>query len=472
MSVYQETLSRSPSEAYIRQVLEDARLGYIYNYPDKRTYKDLKNQREFVEEAWKGYEGPVGLYVHVPWCTPKPPTTEDAIALKQAEAGANPRDNLCSYCNLYTAIGKGTPNWFAQTVATEARMYAPILKGNVHPESLYFGGGSPSLLSVEDMTQIIQAIEDSVGKVDFIHERAIEVIPDSVDREKLEAMSALFNRISVGVQSFDPEVLRATGRAYDPDLARQTIRHAIDAGYKDVNGDLIFGLLGATEETCMSDLNQMIESGATTVTIYQNMIRPGTRAGRMVAAGLGQYLNAREIMQLTVEAHQRLIDAGYDRLSLTCWAKNTGYQQGEQIYRGFPILGIGPGARSYGPQGHYALPYTEDVRLINNANARWRTAIQNGEFPPIHGVTITEDIQNRSLAILGMMSSTGVPRTHMIEHFPEQINALLRMQLCVIDGDKVRYTDLGKAHSGALAELFFSDTDKQILQAKDSVRQH
>ncbi len=467
-----EVPSVSEYDSRIADIIEGSELGYIYNHPDKRLYEPIPDPDQFVEEAWNGYEGPVGVYVHVPWCTDKPAPAADAQRMAEHHVIQSPRDHLCSYCNLYTAVGKDVPNWYTESVQREASMYEPVLSGKVEAQSLYFGGGSPSLLSVEDMGHMISAIEQTVGPISFEHERAIEVIPDSVDLAKLQAMRKWFNRISVGVQSYDPQVLRNTGRAYNPELAGETIRNAFAAGFEDINGDLIMGLQGSSTETFQEDLETMIGSGVTTITLYPNMIRPGTRAGKMAAHGLISYPSRHEVSDIAEGADTRLRQEGYHRLSLTCWSKTKGYQQGEQIYSGIPIVGFGAGARSYGPHAHYALPYSEDVRFINNSIARWRKGIDAGHFPDMHGIVLTDDIKQRAHAILGLMSQEGVQADFLQTHFPYQFLTLMKAGLLIHDGDCVHYTDSGKAHSGALSEIFFSEEDKRILAMKDSVRQY
>jgi len=467
-----EVPSISEYDSRIADIIEGSELGYIYNHPDKRLYEPIADPNQFVAEAWKGYQGPVGVYVHVPWCTDKPAPEADTAAMAALNVPKTGRDHLCSYCNLYTAVGRDVPNWYSASVQQEAAMYEPVLGGNVEPQSLYFGGGSPSILSVEDMGEMVQAIEQTVGPIDFSHERAIEVIPDSVDLAKLQAMRSLFNRISVGVQSFDPQVLRNTGRAYDPDLAQEVIQNAFIAGFEDINGDLIIGLQGSSAKTFQEDLETMVGSGVTTITLYPNMIRPGTRAGKMAQHGLISYPTRQEVTEITEGADERLQQEGYQRLSLTCWSKTKGYQQGEQIYSGIPIVGFGAGARSYGPNAHYALPYSEDVRFINNSIARWRRGIDAGHFPDMHGIVMTDDMKQRAHAILGLMSQEGLSEDFLQAHFSNQLNALVQAGLITSDNNMIHYTDKGKAHSGALSEIFFSEEDKQILAMKDSVRQH
>lgn len=461
-------------QTQIDEIRAHNQLGYIYSYPDKRLYQPVEDSASFIKHSWEDYEGPVGLYVHVPWCTPKPPSKEDIELMKSQHVHSEGRDHLCSYCNLYTAVRNGgIPDWYGEAVSQEVALYEEVLTDNLQPQSLYFGGGSPSLLSVSDMDRIITSIETVTGEVPFDTERAIEVIPDSVDFQKLKDMHRFFNRISVGVQSFDPYILRSTGRDYPAHLGKEVIQNALDIGYDDVNGDLIIGLQNSTQESFINDVSTMIDSGATTVTLYQNMIRSGTRAGKMARHNILSYPSQSEIYDWTNEADAMLQDEGYTRLSLTCWTKNgKGYQQGEQIYQQIPILGLGAGARSYGPNGHYAIPYTENVKLINNAIARWKNNIQNGIFADIHGIEITSDLKLKADVILGLMSQQGVPDELFHKHFRNQLHALLENKLVYKKDGAIFYTDEGKAYSGALSSLFYSEIDKVVTIEKNTIRTH
>lgn len=440
------------------QILAGKELGYIYAFPDKRLYAPVADPLAFIQEAWSSYEGEIGIYVHTPFCTPKPPTPEAAQLLKDHGNKADGRDHLCGYCNLFTVVAPGVPNWFAQNVTREVNLYRPLFEGKaMQPRSMYFGGGTPSLMDIENISTIVTAIEDIFGRVPDDKERAIECAPDSVDYDKLSALRQIgFNRVSIGVQSFDESVLHYTGRDYDAQRGHDAIANALKVGFENVNADLIIGLPTSTEETFFEDLRIMRTLGPHTITLYQDMTRPVTRFGKMAELGILPEVSQQDIYNWTEIADAQLRSDGYTRQTLTCWARgNSGYQQGDDIYERVPIIGFGPGARSYSPNAHYSTEYTVGTRLINYLISRWRQNIEEGKFPDITGSVLSDDLKDRADIIFGLMSVNGLSVQKVIARFSPELAALKDMGLVTEQEGVWRYTQTGKAYSGALSRIFF-----------------
>ncbi|MEK7518065.1 MAG: radical SAM protein, partial [Patescibacteria group bacterium] len=266
---YQKNLS------FISAVVNERELGYIYTFPDKRLYKPVEDSSSFINDAWKDYEGEIGIYVHIPYCKPKPPPTETKDLMKKNRLPSDGRDHLCGYCNLFTVVAKEIPGGFTDSVVREINLYKQIFQNkNVQPTSMYFGGGSPSLLQAKDLGLIVDNLENTLGKVPVDKEKTIECIPDSVDYEKLTALHEIgFNRVSIGVQTFDERVLHYSGRNYDPKLAEEAIRNALDIGFLNVNADLIIGLPSSSSQTFLKDIELIRKLSPHTITLYQDMTR-------------------------------------------------------------------------------------------------------------------------------------------------------------------------------------------------------
>lgn len=446
------------ARAFIDRVIDTNELGYVYTFPDKRTYLPVDNSKDFIEKAWEGYEGKVGLYVHTPYCTPKPPP--DGIVEQMHESGIKTegRDHLCGYCNLFTTVVGSVPRGYTDDVVSETELYKSLFKGRaLEASSVYFGGGTPTILTVADIKRTYDAIESIVGKFPHDIERAIETSPDIVEREKLETIRAIgFNRVSVGVQTFDERVLHYTGRKYDPMLGYQAVKDAIEVGFENVNVDIIAGLPTSTKNTFLNDISLVRGLSPHTVTLYQDMTRPVTRFGKMQQAGLLPSVPSDEIYTWIEEAGELLTEDGYERQSLTAWGKNGGgYQQGENIYKSIPILGIGAGARSHAPNGHYSTEYTVSTRLTSYLIGKWRANIQRREFPDIQGIEMTSDLKIRERAVLGLMSPDGVSTADLQGKFLIELQALKDAGMIERNGTQWKYTEKGKAYSGALARLFF-----------------
>lgn len=389
--------------------------------------------------------------------------------MKKSGIPSDGRDHLCGYCNLFTVVAKDIPTGFADSIIREIDLYKHIFqKKDIRPTSLYFGGGSPSLLQTEDIQRIISNVEDLFGKVPENKERSIECIPDSVDYEKLKALREIgFNRISVGIQTFDEQVLHYSGRNYDPKLGIEAIKNALEIGFANVNADLIIGLPSSSNQTFLKDIELIRELAPHTITLYQDMIRPVTRFGKMAERSILPQVSQQEIYEWSATADERLRTDGYQRKSLTCWTRDNswGYQQGEDIYNGIPIIGFGPGARSYGPNAHYSIEYAVSTKLINYSIYKWREKIDQGRFPDIDGYALDSDTKKRTRIILGIMSAQGIADQEFRDLFSQELEALRNTDMVYEDNGKLKYTEAGKAYSGALSRIFFGEEIEKKLKA-------
>lgn len=452
--------------AFIDRVVDTKELGYVYTFPDKRTYSSVGNSKEFIEKAWEGYEGQMGIYVHTPFCTIKPPP--DGV-LKQIQGHGietEGRDHLCGYCNLFTTVVGNAPRGYTDDVIGEAELYKKLFsEKKLEASSIYFGGGTPTILTASDLKRIYDAVGSIVGEFPQDIERAIETAPDLVDRERLAAIKEIgFNRISIGVQTFDERVLHYTGRKYDPMLGYEAVRDALEIGFENVNVDIIIGLPSSDQDTFLRDIELVRELSSHTVTLYQDMTRPVTRFGKMQQAGTLLSIPQDKIYAWTEMADKRLSADGYKRQSLSAWGKDGGgYQQGENIYKSIPVLGIGPGARSHAPNGHYSTEHTVSTRSTNYLIGKWRENIQRGNFPDIHGIEMTPDLKIRERAVLGLMAPDGVSTVDLQGKFMVELQALQDAGIIKRDGMRWKYTERGKAYSGALARIFFGQDIKNRL---------
>lgn len=455
------------SSAIISQVVKEKELGYIYTFPDKRLYERVDNSSSFIQEAWKNYEGGLGIYVHVPYCTPKPPPVEVREQMKRGNIPSDGRDHLCGYCNLFTVVAKEVPSGFTDSLTHEIDLYKPIFQKKMQPTSIYLGGGSPSLLPVEDIKRVVRKTEDLFGKVPNNKERSIECIPDSVDFQKLQALREIgFNRVSIGVQTFNKDALHYSGRNYDPQLGYDAVKNAMDLGFLNVNADIIIGLPSSTQQTFLRDVELIKELKPHTVTLYQDMTRPVTRFGKMKEYGILPQVSQQEIYEWSDIADEQLKANGYNRKSLTCWVSENswGYQQGEEIYEGIPIIGFGPGARSYGPNAHYSTEYTVSTKLINYSIHKWREKVDQNQFPDIYGYALNPDIKKRAKIILGLMSSQGVDRQEFGDLFDQELEALTDTDMIYENSGRWKYTETGKTYSGALSKIFFGEEIEEKLK--------
>jgi oxygen-independent coproporphyrinogen-3 oxidase len=265
-----------------------------------------------------------GLYVHVPFCS-----------------------TLCPYCD------------FAVNLGTEARRarYVDLLRIEISlraiPESpfdtLYFGGGTPSSLSVESLRRIVGAIADR-GWLASGCRLFLEANPEDASDASLAGWRELgVSTLSLGVQSLDPESLRFLGRGHGADEAASAVRRARRAGFETVSVDLIYGLPGQTEERLRKDLEAAVALGPDHFSCYQLTVHEKTLFGRR--KGEGRFEEASEVEQSALFrlTHEVLGRAGYEAYEVSNFARSAEHRSrhNQKYWAHAPYLGLGPGAHSF-----------------------------------------------------------------------------------------------------------------------------
>lgn len=267
-----------------------------------------------------------GLYIHVPFCHSK-----------------------CAYCDFYSlpAIDKFGER-YVKALETEWNLRRDEVQGF---STIYFGGGTPSILSSEAVGKIARWLPDIGLKGEF----TVEFNPEDVVTRKSGISTAELwknigaNRVSMGVQSFNDEELRAVGR-------RHTSRQAIDAYYMlaetfgsdAVSIDLILGLPGQTMETLQESLSTAISLKPGHISIYILSYEPGTRLWALRSVGKVKETDSDIIAQMYLYAHQVASQAGYEHYEISNFAlPGRRARHNAAYWAGSPYLGLGPGAHSF-----------------------------------------------------------------------------------------------------------------------------
>jgi putative oxygen-independent coproporphyrinogen III oxidase len=270
---------------------------------------------------------PAGLYVHVPFCLTR-----------------------CGYCdfNAHAGLDHLKPS-YVDALKREADRVAPDWRG-VRFVSVFLGGGTPTTLDPERIAGLLDHLRARFD-VAVDAEVTCEANPDTVDERSLASLRAGgVTRLSLGVQSFDPDVLRALERIHPPDSARRAYRAARAAGFDDVNLDLIYGARGETPASWADTLDEVLALRPEHVSCYALTIEPGTPLGAKVAAGVVPPPDPDDQADGYEAACRALAGAGYEHYEVSNWAlpgrgcvHNMGYWEGR------PYLGLGAGAHSYRP---------------------------------------------------------------------------------------------------------------------------
>jgi putative oxygen-independent coproporphyrinogen III oxidase len=282
---------------------------------------------------------PLGIYVHVPFCATR-----------------------CGYCdfNTYTAAelagGDGgrdagrTRDGYVAAALAEIALARRVLGDGAPPvETVFFGGGTPTLLAPDQLAAILQAIERTFGLAPGA-EVTTEANPESVDAAALETLRAAgFTRVSLGMQSAAPRVLATLDRTHTPGRAAQAACEARAAGFEHVSLDLIYGTPGESDDDWRASLDAALAAAPDHLSAYALILEPGTRLAAQVKRGALAAPDDDVLADRYELADATLRDAGMRWYEVSNWAAsadaacrhNLGY------WRGGDWWGIGPGAHSH-----------------------------------------------------------------------------------------------------------------------------
>lgn len=286
--------------------------------------------------AWAGpssADRPFGVYVHVPFCTVR-----------------------CGYCdfNTYTAseLGGGANQaQYATTALLEVDLAAKVLsdagRAPAAVSTVFFGGGTPTMLPAEDLARVLGGINGAWGLA-AAAEVTTEANPDSVTPQSLQVLAdAGFTRVSFGMQSAVPHVLATLERTHDPLRIPDVVRWARDAGL-DVSLDLIYGTPGESLDDWRTSVETALATGVDHVSAYALVVEPGTKMAAQVRRGEVRLPDEDDQAAKYELVDDLLTEAGLRWYEVSNWARaghecrhNIGYWRGDDWW------GIGPGAHSY-----------------------------------------------------------------------------------------------------------------------------
>jgi oxygen-independent coproporphyrinogen-3 oxidase len=269
---------------------------------------------------------PLGFYIHIPFCVKK-----------------------CDYCDFASYADKYQfVHQYLDALGREIEFYSK--KGMLRhytPETLYIGGGTPSLVT-EGILKVLTTYRTAL-QWDALLEKSIEVNPKAVTPEQLRALQkAGFNRISIGIQSFNNEELHTLGRIHSRDDALECVRQAREAGFRNISIDLMFGIPASALSSWERSLQQAIELEPEHVAMYNLTIEAGTPFERFQQQGRLELPD--DDLQLAMYEHgiQQLSEAGYEQYEISNFAR-PGFRcaHNQMYWRNDEYLGFGAAAHSY-----------------------------------------------------------------------------------------------------------------------------
>jgi oxygen-independent coproporphyrinogen-3 oxidase len=269
-----------------------------------------------------------GIYVHVPFCATR-----------------------CGYCdfNTYTAgeLGGASPQGWLTALRVELQLTAELL-GDVSVDTVFVGGGTPSLLGGAGLTDVLDAVRQNFALVTGA-EVTTEANPESTSPAFFaEIRAAGYTRVSLGMQSTAPQVLAVLDRTHSPGRALQAAAEATAAGFEHLNIDLIYGTPGESDDDLLRSVDAALAAGVDHVSAYALVVEEGTALARRVRRGEISRPDDDVLAHRYELLDQRLASAGLDWYEVSNWSRpggecrhNIGYWNGGQWW------GAGPGAHGF-----------------------------------------------------------------------------------------------------------------------------
>lgn len=375
---------------------------------------------------------PFGIYVHYPYCT-----------------------HRCPYCDFaVTTRAPPAAGRYAAAVRAELGLRAPAFDG-LALRSVYLGGGTPSLWDPEEIAAVLGAIAARSGRLDGA-EVTLEVNPESCDRGRLRAWRAAgVNRISVGVQSFDPGVLAKLGRRHGPEAAERAVREAADE-LGNVSVDLIYAARRSTVEIARADADRAVAAGAVHVSAYALTLEPEVMAeevplARMRREGRLPLPDEDDATAQAAALRAALRRRGLRRYEISNFARPGLESVHNRLYwEHHSYLGLGAGA--YGCR-------RGEVGSVRYGNLRdagdWLRAVEAGTLPTAEEDRIAPWADRNERLMLALRTRAGAPEAWLSPAQAREAAALVRHRLAVHRAGRLVLTARGLDLHSAVAERLF-----------------
>lgn len=385
-------------------------------------------------------ENDFSIYIHIPFC-------------KQA----------CSYCDFYFVTRQNLINDYVDALLNEITGIKALIeevdrKSN-YPEgspsrlrTIYFGGGTPSRLTAKEVSDIVQALERQFG-FEHITEVTFEMNPDDVNPTYLSDLKSIgVNRLSMGVQSFDPALLSFMNRAHTAEEALRSLEMVKFTEFNSYSVDLIYGNPGQSNDTLLRDLELLTSFDPPHVSAYALTIEPNTRLGKYSKMGRIQPMDDSNVTEHMILVKSHLEQNGINRYEVSNFAKpgcesqhNSGY------WNHVPYIGLGPG-------GHSLWHYSDSKKSLIRGAFRWENPkdlksyiSKVGRFDTLDFEAITSLQLSEERLLMGLRTKNGVALRELQNRYDYKLsdkqiawlNDPMNQSLISIEDESIRITDSG-----------------------------
>jgi len=370
-----------------------------------------------------------GLYLHIPFC-------------KKA----------CHYCDFHFSTSLKYKQSFLQALEQELVLRANEFE-NIEVQTIYLGGGTPSILEVDEIKSIIKVIRNNY-EVIALPEITLEANPDDLSDEKIKALAGTeINRLSIGVQSFGNAELQMMNRAHSAKEVKQCLQTA-NQYFKNITIDLMYGIPGLSVECWKVNIKEALSYGISHISSYALTVEEGTALHHFIKEkkypALDEDLAARHFDILVTE----LTDAGFDHYEISNFGKPNFYSKHNTSYwLGKPYLGFGPSAHTF----------KGNVRSWNVANnATYIKTLSENTLPSTQENLSTKDRFNEYI-MTGLRTIWGVSFVKIEQDFgvetlrflEQQIQPFIKKETLVLKEKRLKTTQKGKFLADGIASDLF-----------------
>ena len=369
------------------------------------------------------FAGMAGIYIHIPFCR-----------------------KACYYCNFHFSTSFKTKEEMISAMVREVEMQSGYLEGQ-EIETIYFGGGTPSALPVEDIRLLLDSIR-KFSHVSHAPEITLEANPDDITAENLEMWKADgINRLSIGIQAFQDTLLTAWNRSHDAGQALKAIGLAQEAGFDNITADLIYGGPGLSDEDWILNIQRLIDSGIPHISSYALTVEAGTALHHQIEKGKSKPTDDDQANRQYAILQEMLAANGFLQYEVSNFGKE-GFESrhNRSYWSGAHYLGIGPSAHSFNG-------VSRQWNVANNV--RYIQSIADGVIPS-EREELTEAQRYNELVMTGLRTSMGIDM--------QRVHALGGEYLKYLEDTIKDYVDAGQVFKNAFGNwalkpeyLFFSD---------------
>lgn len=374
----------------------------------------------------------LGIYIHIPFCKQK-----------------------CNYCDFYSIKWDDeSENKYIEAIINEIKSYKDNLRGNYIADTIFFGGGTPTIIKTENLRRIIDCLRDAI-EIDNCSEISMEANPNTLTSEKLNSYKSIgINRLSIGIQSLNDEILKKIGRIHDSSEALEAIDRAKNTGFENINADVMFNIPGQTGYDIEDTVTKIIDRGVKHISFYSLKLEKGTPMYSMEKNNKiimpdeeverEMYYAGRNIMEknnLFQYEISNFAEKGFEcRHNLKYWNQEE-------------YIGLGPSAHSFLNNTRYSNPSDLKMYCENSMSDKFERIIQE-ELDKDDLMFEYIMLRLRLTEGLNIKEFNNKFSQDFLEMYKLQIDYLIKNNLLELKNDFVRLTKKGLDISNYVIEEF------------------